>query len=88
MMIKLGVREGALSVAVFSGVMFALLSVDPRVRDHMSDLFSGGASPWTSRLGDLGDALWTAARSQSLDNAPMLVFAAVGAVLTVFLLRS
>ena len=88
MTIKLGVREGALSFAVFSGVMFALLSVDPRVRDQMSDLFSGGASPWTSRLGELGGALWTAARSQSIDNSPMLVFAAVGAVLTVFMLRS
>jgi hypothetical protein len=88
MTIKLGVREGALSAVVFSAVMFALLSVDPRVRDHMADLFRGGAGPWTSRLGELGDALWTAARSQSIDNAPMLVFAAVGAVLTVFLLRS
>jgi len=88
MTIKLGVREGALSFAVFSGVMFALLSVDPRVRDQMSDLFSGGASPWTGRLGELGGALWTAARSQSIDNSPMLVFAAVGAVLTVFMLRS
>jgi hypothetical protein len=85
---KLGVREGALSVAVFSALMFALLSVDPRVRDHASDLFRGGASPFTSRLGELGDALWTAARLQSIDNAPMLVFAAVGAVLTVFMLRS
>ena len=26
-------------------------------------------------LGDLGDALWAAARTQSIDNAPMLVFA-------------
>jgi hypothetical protein len=88
MAIKLGVREGALSAVVFSGVMFALLSVDPRVRDHLSDLFGGGASPWTSRLGSLGDALWTAARSQSIDNAPMVVFAAVGVVLTLFMLRS
>jgi hypothetical protein len=88
MTIRFGVREGALSAAVFSGVVFALLSVDPRVRDHIADLFRGGASPWSSRLGELGDALWTAARFQSLDNAPMLVFAAVGAVLTVIMLRS
>jgi hypothetical protein len=36
MTIKLGVREGALSAAVFSGVMFALLSVDPRVREGVT----------------------------------------------------
>ena len=88
MTFKLGVREGALSAAVFSGVMFALLSVDPRVRDHMADLFRGGASPWGTRLGELGDALWTAARSQSIDNSPLVVFAAVGVVLTVIMLRS
>jgi hypothetical protein len=88
MAIKLGVREGALSAAVFGGVLFALLSVDPRVRDHVAELFSGGASPLGNRLGDLGDALWAAARSQSIDNAPMLVFATVGVVLTVFMLRS
>ena len=88
MTVKLGVREGALSATVFSCVFFALLSVDPRVRDHVSDLFRGGASPWSSRLGELGDALWTAARAQSIDNAPMLVFATVGVVLTLFMLRS
>ena len=88
MTIKLGVREGALSAAVFGGVLFALLSVDPRVRDHVADLFGGGASPLGSRLGDLGDALWAAARAQSIDSAPMLVFATVGVVLTVFMLRS
>lgn len=91
MTIKLGVREGAVSATVFSAVLFALISVDPRVREHVGDLFSGagaGVGPWGSRLGQLGDALWTAARTQSIDNAPLLVFATVGAVLTVFMLRS
>ena len=88
MTIKLGVREGVVSATVFGGVLFALLSVDPRVRDHVADVFTGGGSPWGSRLGELGSALWMAARSQSIDNAPLLVFATVGAVLTVFMLRS
>lgn len=87
---RFGIREGAVSAAVFSVILFALISVDPRVRDHMSDLFApgGGVSPWGDRLSDLGGALWMAARHQSLDNAPLLVFATVGAVLTVFMLRS
>lgn len=91
MTFKLGVREGAVSAAVFSGVLFALVSVDPRVREHLSDLFTSGGigvGPWGSRLGELGSALWMAARHQSMDNAPLLVFATVGAVLTVFMLRS
>jgi hypothetical protein len=90
MTFKLGMREGAISAAVFGGVMFALVSVDARVRDHVSELVGNSASvaPLSSRFAELLDALWSAARYQSIENAPLLVFATVGAVLTVFMLRS
>jgi hypothetical protein len=89
MVMKLGLREGAVSVGIFGTVMAGLMSFDPRVRETMSDMFGSGAmSPFGDRLGDLGGALWMAARHQSLENAPLLVFATVGAVLTVFMLRS
>ena len=90
MTLKLGMREGVLSAAVFGGVMFALVSVDPRVRDHVSDLAGGSTSvaPIGSRLGELGSVLWSAVRHQSIDNAPLVVFATVGIVLTIFMLRS
>jgi len=90
MTVKMGIRDGAISAAVFGIVLFGLVSADPRVRDHVSDLFGGvgGISPWGDRLGDLGSVLWTAARHQSIENAPMLVFATVGAVLTLFMLKS
>jgi hypothetical protein len=86
---KFGVRDGALSMAIFAGVIFALTSIDPNVRERLSDLFvGGGVSRWGDRLGDLGGALWSAFRTQSIDNAPLLVFATVGVILTVFMLRS
>lgn len=90
MTFKLGIREGAISAAIFGGVMFALVSVDARVRDHVSNLVGNSASvaPWGSRLEELADALWSAARYQSIENAPLVVFATVGIVLTVFMLRS
>lgn len=86
---RLGIREGAISAVVFAAVMFALISVDPRVKDRMTDLWaSGGATPWADRIGELVNALWAAARTQSLENAPVVVFVTVGTVLTIFMLKS
>ena len=90
MQIKLGVRQAVLSSLIFGGVLLALASVDARVRERVSDVVSGGdgISPWGDRLSDLVSALSTAVRYQSLENAPLLVFAAVGAVLFVFMVRA
>jgi hypothetical protein len=87
---SLGVREGILSAVVFCAILFALVSVDPRVEAQMTDLVRGSASvaSWTDRLGDLGGALWSAARDHSIDNAPLLVFATVGTVLTLFMFKT
>jgi glucose uptake protein GlcU len=85
----LGIREAAVSAIVFSAILFALVSVDPRVKSVVTDSLSSG-SAWSlgNRFGEIGDALWSAVRNQSMDNAPLLVFATVGAVLTVFMLRA
>ena len=90
MRIKLGVRQAMLSTLVFCGVLFALASVDARVRERVGDVVSGGdgISPWGDRVSDLGSALFTALRHQSIDNAPLLVFATVGGVLFVFMFRT
>ena len=87
MQIKLSLRQAVLSSLIFGGVLLALASVDARVRERVGDVVSGGdgLSPWGDRIGDLGGALATAVRHQSIENAPLLVFAAVGAVLFVFM---
>ena len=90
MSMKLRIRQGALSAAVFAGVLLLLVSVDERVRDRFSALVSGdhSLSPWGDRAGDLGGALISAVRYQSLENAPLLVCAAAGAVLFAFMLKT
>ena len=92
MVIKLGMREGALSFGVFCALLFALTTVDPRVQDRLTELVGAGSvtnvAPWTHRAGEFGDALWMAARYQSLENAPLLVFATVGIVLTFVMFKS
>ena len=88
---KLGFRQGVASVAVFGAVMLMLVSVDDRVRDRFGDLLGSGGNgltPWGDRAGDLISALMTAVRYQSIENAPLLIFAAAGAVLVAFMLRA
>jgi hypothetical protein len=89
---KLGGRQAIASAAVFSVILAVLVSIDDRVRDRFNDLVYGGTggtfTPWGDRAGDLGSALVAAARYQSIENAPLLVFAAVGAMLFVFMLKS
>lgn len=87
---KLGIRQSIASAAVFTAVLLALVSIDDRVRERCSVLMSGGdgLSPWGDRAADLGHALVDAARHQSIENAPLLVFAVGGAVLVLFMLRT
>jgi hypothetical protein len=55
----------------------------------MGDLMSGGGvSSLSGRATDVGGALWTALRTQSIENAPMVVFATVGVLLTLFMFKS
>jgi hypothetical protein len=86
---KLGIRDGAITATIFAIVLFGLMSFDPQVHDQMTDLLRAGTvMSWTARLGDLASVLWTAAQTQSMDNAPVLAFVAVGTVLTLFMVKS
>lgn len=87
---KIGFRQGLASAAIFGAVLFTLVSVDERVRDRFGELVSTGSSlsPWGDRAADLGGALMSAVRYQSIENAPLLVFAAAGAVLVAFMLKT
>jgi hypothetical protein len=87
---KKRIRQSVLSLTVFVIVLAGLVSVDARVRDRFTNLIAGGEelSPWGDRLADLGDALVSAIQHQSIENAPLLIFATVGAVLFVFMVRT
>ena len=90
MKFKFGVQQAIASSAVFALIIVALVSVDARVRERFTDLVSGGESlgSWGDRASFLGDAVFSAVRQQSLENAPMVVFATVGAVLFLFMVRT
>jgi hypothetical protein len=85
MRIPHALRQVFLSGAVFAGVILAVASVDARVRERARDMLHTG-SP--AQVGDVVDALVTAARYHTMDNAPLVVFAAAGALLFVFMFRT
>ena len=84
------IKQALASIAVFVAILVALVSVDDRVQERFTEVFSSGSglSPWGDRVGDLGSALTSALKHQSIENGPLLVFAAGGAVLFVFMVRS
>jgi hypothetical protein len=88
-MMRIGLKQSVLSMTVFAGILLGVASVDVRVRDRFSELlFGGGLSPWNDRLADFGGALVSAVRYQTIENAPLVVFATVSAVLVLFMWRT
>jgi hypothetical protein len=90
MRVSFGIKQALVSGGVFAGLLFALVSIDPRVQDRFHELFGGqgNASSFADRASQLGDALLTAVKLQSIENAPMMVFATVGVVLFLFMVRT
>jgi hypothetical protein len=78
------------SLSVFVILLVSLASVDQRVHDKFTDLIAGGPSvaTWTDRAAGLLDTVSTAVRYQSIENAPMVLFATVGGVLFLFMVRT
>ena len=83
-------RQLLVSLTGFAIVVGGLVYVDPRVRDQFNRLVSGGdgIASWDNRLVDLGGALVGAMRYQSIENGPLMIFAVVGAVLFLFMIRT
>lgn len=83
-------RQVLVSLTGFALVVGGLVYIDPRVRDHFTRLVSGGdgIASWDNRLMDLGGVLAGALRHQSIENGPLMIFAVVGAVLFLFMIRT
>jgi hypothetical protein len=79
-----------MSAGVFALVLAVLVILDERVRDRFSLLVSSGGAvtPWGDRLSDLGGALASAVKYQSVENAPLLIFTTVGALLFLFMVKT
>ena len=83
-------RQLLWSTAGFALVAMAVAWLDPRVRDKFSQLLHAGdgIASWDNRALDFVTAVVSTIRYQSIDNGVVMVFAAVGAVLFLFMVRT
>lgn len=83
-------RQALLSLTAFVLVVGGVAWVDPRVRDWFTKVIWGGngITTWDNRAMDYGSALVSSVRITGLEQGPLLVFAVVGAVLFVFMVRT
>ena len=76
------------TVGVLVFVLAVLISVDERVREQTSMILSPGAvTSIPAHLGEVGSALVEAARTQSLEHAPLMSFIVVATVLLLGMMR-
>ena len=83
--------ELLLSAAALMLLVGILVAFDPRVREQVNVILDGNgrgaASSVSAMVSDISSAVFTAARDQSIDHAPLLIFGTAAAVLTIFVLR-
>lgn len=85
--------EVLISIGALAALLTTLVLVDDRVREQVSMRFSAGrASDELANVGaqatSIVGVVVEAARHQSLDHAPMLIFALAATVLVLFMLRT
>jgi hypothetical protein len=85
---KIGWKQSVASAGILVAMLVLLVSIDPRVRDHMSGVVSpGGAATMGQGAMNLADVLVSAVKTQSIENSPLMIFAVVGAILVLFMLK-
>jgi hypothetical protein len=84
-----GARESLTSALCFAIILGMLIALDARVRDRFVGVMHDAATePWGERVGAFGAIILQAARDQSIEHAPLLIFSLVATVLVLFMLRT
>ena len=78
------------SLTVFGILLVSLAAIDDRVKHKMDGLLfgTGGVPSLSYQVRDLADTLWSALQHQSIENAPLVIFATVGGMLFLFMVRT
>ena len=81
-----------LSVGALAILLVALVSVDDRVREQVTQLLNAGPSTELvaveSQVRELTSVVFQAVHDQSIEHAPMMIFGAAATILVLFMLRT
>jgi hypothetical protein len=80
--------ETVASIFCFAAVVGGLFFLDPRVRGQMESFADGGIAPWQHRVTALANSLFMSIRAQSVENGTWMLFAVVGVLLFLFMLKT
>jgi hypothetical protein len=87
------ISDGLISFGALVLLVVALVSIDDRVRDRVTEILQ--APPSSAQITGAGaqaaqisNVVFKAARDQSVEHAPMVIFGVVAVVLVLFMLRT
>lgn len=84
-------REVAASVVCFAVLVGALAVTDPRVGERLSSVAAtteaAQSASWRDTLSSVADALFVAARDQTLEHAPLVVLTMAAVVFLLLMIR-
>ena len=83
-------RQFLLSLGGFALLVAAVMAVDSRVRDEVNRVLWGsdGVATWDDRALSATRTVTDSLQYQGIDNGPVMVFAVVGGVLFLLMLRA
>lgn len=82
--------DALVSALVLGIVLVTLMSIDVRVREQVRTALTATStvSDAGARLRDVGAVVIDAARTQSIEHAPMMIFVVAATVLLLFMVRT
>ncbi len=87
------IGDAVMSACGALAVVFALVMFDPRVRDQINTVFDpshpkAAIASLGGQLAGIATVLAAAARDQSIEHAPLVIFTLAATVLVLFMLRT
>jgi hypothetical protein len=86
-------NDALISLGVLVLLLVALMSIDDRVRERVERLLT--APPSSAQIVGVGNdienvstVMFRAARSQSIEHAPLVIFGVAAVILVLFMLRT